>query len=112
VIIESNSILEHITPLLYLVVLDSTQSDFKESARRALDRADGLIFVTPAAEVPEGSAWPDVDFKLSPKPRFQVSKPSFWAPPLGEFVSRRLSDSPSSVAHGSSHPHRMPHLIL
>src|ERR1700722_4230142 len=45
VIIESNSIVEHLDPLLYLVVLDTSQSDFKLSARHALNRADVLVSV-------------------------------------------------------------------
>jgi len=43
VILESNAILEFIRPALYLVVLDPELPDFKESARRFIDRADALV---------------------------------------------------------------------
>jgi hypothetical protein len=52
VIIESNSLLEFIQPDLYLVVLDPGKSDFKESARRFLHRADALILRSPLADAP------------------------------------------------------------
>ena len=42
-IIESNSILRFLQPDLYLSVLDPTNMDFKDSARRYLDRADAVI---------------------------------------------------------------------
>ena len=45
VIIESNSILEFIEPLLCLVVLDGSRRDFKPSAQRSLARADAFISV-------------------------------------------------------------------
>src|SRR5258708_168842 len=40
-ILESNSILQFLLPDLYLVVVDFAVEDFKESALRYLDRADG-----------------------------------------------------------------------
>lgn len=42
-IIESNSLLGFLRPRLYLVVLDPTVEDFKESAARYLDRADAFV---------------------------------------------------------------------
>jgi hypothetical protein len=43
VIIESNSIMEFIDPLLYLVVLDPSRADFKASAGRWIRRAHALV---------------------------------------------------------------------
>lgn len=43
VIIESNSLMGLLRPALYLVVLDPMQADFKDSARKYLDRADGIV---------------------------------------------------------------------
>src|SRR6185312_13085898 len=43
VIFESNSLLKFIRPNLYLSVLDFANSDFKDSAREYLDRADAII---------------------------------------------------------------------
>lgn len=45
VLIESNSILAFLQPLLYLVVLDGTKQDFKDSTRKFLHLADALVCV-------------------------------------------------------------------
>jgi hypothetical protein len=99
VIIESNSIVEHLDPLLYLVVLDSSQPDFKPSARRALDRADVLVSVTSSGPSVVGQQWPEfVPGLLSSKPTFQVSRPKFWNPALGDFVGKRLAITEAAQA--------------
>jgi hypothetical protein len=91
VIIESNSIVEHIDPLLYLVVLDASQTDFKPSARRALDRADAHLFVTAPGIPVDSRPWQDLGpALLTDKPSFHVCKPAFWNPALREFVGKRL----------------------
>lgn len=43
-IVESNSLLGFLSPRLYLAVLDPAVADFKDSARRFLDRADAFVF--------------------------------------------------------------------
>ena len=91
VIIESNSIVEHVDPLLCLVVLDASQPDFKPSARRSLNLADALISVEASSVGTEGGGWPDLNSGLlGSKPSFRVSRPAFWNLALGEFVSARL----------------------
>lgn len=60
VILESNTVLQFLRPVLYLVVLDPRQADFKPSARKALDRADALVLRSPIA----GGAWHDVSPRL------------------------------------------------
>jgi len=42
-IIESNSIVEFIQPDLYIAVLDPAVEDFKNSARRFMERADAVL---------------------------------------------------------------------
>lgn len=42
-ILESNSLLQFMRPLLYLVVLDPQRDDFKDSARLYLDRASAFV---------------------------------------------------------------------
>ena len=71
-IIESNSLLAFLHPALFLVVLDPASSDFKDSARLYLDRADAFVLRSPlpAAEV----AWPSVS------PRLLEAKPLFLQP--------------------------------
>jgi len=116
VIIESNSIMEFIEPLLYLAVLDGSKSDFKPSARRSLSRAHALISVgagTPvdtAGENPEtgerapheASQWHGLNVKrdaqeLRAKPVFAIGGPDYWSPALAEFVRQKL-DGVSGVA--------------
>lgn len=88
VIVESNSILGHITPALYLFVLDPAKSDFKATARRYLERADALITIGPAAGK---YSWPDVDTTtLSNKPVFQLAGPDKISDELLGFVKSRL----------------------
>jgi hypothetical protein len=42
-ILESNTLLQFLKPSLYLMVLDPTKTDFKESAQLQIDRAAGLV---------------------------------------------------------------------
>lgn len=68
-ILESNSIIQFLQPDLYLTVLDYGTSDFKESARLFLDRADAVLLRSSGLNlVPH---WPKVSQKLlEGKPRF------------------------------------------
>ncbi|HZS50872.1 MAG TPA: hypothetical protein VFA54_08435 [Bryobacterales bacterium] len=95
VIMESNSVLRFLKPLLYLVVLDPSVSDFKASARDHLDRADVFLILdrppgTSAAfaPLPPGSggasniasefrpAWDSVSSKLlERRPLYRVRAP-------------------------------------
>lgn len=49
VILESNTLLQFLRPQLYIVVLDPTREDFKDSARLYLDRANAFVFRQPAS---------------------------------------------------------------
>jgi hypothetical protein len=44
VILESNTLLDFVTPSLYLMVLDPAKADFKDSARLAFDRASAIVW--------------------------------------------------------------------
>ena len=86
-IVESNSILQFWKPDLYLVVVDFETTDFKESALRYLDRADGVISV--GRGEPQ---WSGVSRRLwESKPRFPASPPDYVSTDLTEFVDTRLS---------------------
>lgn len=61
VMLESNSIVEFIDPVLYLVVMDGSRRDFKPSARRALARADALIPIKTRLDAP---LWPGLNPRL------------------------------------------------
>ena len=88
VMIESNSIIEFLKPVLYLVVLDSSARDFKPSARRFLAQADGLVAIDSRLDA---RAWDGIAAKgLEEKPVFPVSPPGYFSPELSEFVKQRL----------------------
>ena len=58
-IIESNSILQFLRPDLYLVVVDFSNLDMKDSTRLFIDRADAFIQTGPHT-VPAAPQWPGV----------------------------------------------------
>jgi hypothetical protein len=88
VMIESNSIIEFLKPVLYLVVLDSSERDFKPSARRFLDQADALVAIDSRLDA---RAWSGIAAKgLEEKLVFPVSSPGYFSPELSEFVKQRL----------------------
>jgi molybdopterin-guanine dinucleotide biosynthesis protein len=86
-ILESNSILDYLDPDLYLFVLDPTVADFKESARRWLDRADAILVSTAF------SAWAEQSpgQNLAAKPRFPIAPPAYMSDDVVEFVRARLA---------------------
>ena len=89
VMIESNSILDHLNPDLYIVVLDRSCRDFKTSARRFFARADALVTVEPRSDA---KAWPGIDLSmLENKPLFPVSISNYFSPQLCRFVSQKLT---------------------
>jgi hypothetical protein len=88
-ILESNSILEFLQPDLYLTVLDPSVTDFKESARRFLDRADAVLLASDTANAP---VWARVDLStMSDKARFPIAPPHYVSDELVEFVRARLT---------------------
>src|ERR1700722_9083312 len=74
-IVESNSIVEFLTPDLYLVVLDFAQGDFKAPSRRFLDRADACVVIERGVAQP---AWSGVALESwDAKPRFTAHPPQY-----------------------------------
>jgi hypothetical protein len=87
-IVESNSIVDFLTPDLYLVVLDFAQPDFKASSQRFLRRADACVAIERGTQEP---AWNGVARDAwETKPRFLVRPPQYVTPALAEFVDARL----------------------
>ena len=87
-IVESNSIVEFLTPDLYLVVLDFAQGDFKASSRRFLSRADACVVIERGIPAP---LWNGVaSGSWDGKPSFPVRPPQYVTPALAAFVSGRL----------------------
>jgi len=91
--IESNSILEFLQPLLYLAVLDDSRPDFKPSALRALARADVLVAVGSGLDRRSGSKpWLGLDpAVLRNKPVFPVTRSDYRNPALNQFIRQRLA---------------------
>ena len=68
-ILESNTLLQFLRPSLYLMVVDPTKTDFKDSARLQMDRASAVIFRD--ANENHHAAWPAASAKLlDGKPQF------------------------------------------
>jgi hypothetical protein len=89
VMIESNSILGHIQPALYLFVLDPRKSDFKVTARNHLGHADALITIGSAVS---NHSWPDVDASLlRSRTMFHLARPDNISDELVHFVRQKLA---------------------
>jgi hypothetical protein len=91
-ILESNTLLQFLKPSLYLMVLDPTKTDFKESARLQMDRASAVIF----RETTENrdAAWPGASAKLlEGKPRFKQRQGEELPTELRQQVCDMLGDT-------------------
>ena len=71
VILESNTLLQFLKPSLYLMVLDPSKADFKESARLQMDRAAAFILRQPLSAAGSTAAASGVPLPLlRGKPQF------------------------------------------
>ena len=88
VILESNSVLRFLRPDLFISVLDPATADFKESARRYLDRADAVVLTGGSLGTP---AWNGISLRLIQRARrFEATPPEYCPEALVEFVRERL----------------------
>ena len=88
VVIESNSILRFLRPDVYLSVLDPGTSDFKESARLYLDRADAVLVPRGVMGHPE---WKGVSLKLlAGTPVLAMEPPEYITGAVVAFLVQRL----------------------
>jgi hypothetical protein len=77
-LVESNSVLDFLTPDVYVPVIDAAIVDYKASAQRLLPRADAFAVV---------GGRDDSGVKALPEtPRFDVAPPDYCSPELIEFV--------------------------
>jgi hypothetical protein len=89
VILESNSVLRFLQPDVFVSVLDPETADFKESAKRYLDRADAVVLVGPGIQRP---AWDGVSLRLIEKARrFYGDEAKYCSDDLVDFVRGRLA---------------------
>lgn len=89
VIIESNRILAHLTPDLYVPVLDYAVEDFKDSARRFFCRADAYVVVSRRGRQPSWSHVPVEQIRR--RPVFSVSPGRYENERLIEFIEARMT---------------------
>ncbi len=88
VIIESNSILRFLQPDVFVSVLDAETADFKESAKRYLDRADAVVLTGGSLE---RAAWDGVSASLVRRAeRFSGCAGGYCSPELVAFLQQRL----------------------
>ena len=88
VIIESNCILRHIQPDLYIMVLRYDVDDFKESARETLSCANAVVTIQREGASP---AWADfAREKIAGIPLFVSSDPLVIPSGLLDLISTRL----------------------
>jgi hypothetical protein len=87
-IVESNRIVEHLDPDVYVLALDFHIDDFKASARRLFRRADDYVLSRSTCEMPN---WPDIPLdELLRKPAHRIEPPDFAPVKLIEELRRRL----------------------
>jgi hypothetical protein len=71
VILESNTLLQFLKPSLYLMVLDASKGDFKDSARLQIDRASAFVLRQPLPDANSATAWAGLPLNLMRgKPQF------------------------------------------
>ena len=88
ILIESNSVLKFLRPDLYLTVLDPATTDFKNSAREFLDRADAVILHGAA----EAATWQAVSLKpVKNRPVFRITPPPYVTAEIAGFVRSALT---------------------
>jgi hypothetical protein len=91
VIMESNSVLELVSPDVSLMLLDFSCQDFKPSSTRLLTRADAYIVIDRGFNAP---LWDDIARGMwDQKPRFLVTPPAYVTPEVCEFVLARLTQA-------------------
>jgi hypothetical protein len=90
VILESNTLLQFLKPSLYLMVLDSSKGDFKDSARLQLDRASAFVLRQPLLTGHNGGVWAGLPLQLvRGKPHFLQRE--------GEAVPQALLDQVQGI---------------
>ena len=95
-ILESNTLLDFVTPSLYLMVLDPGKTDFKNSARLLLDRASALVW-RGSFDAANGvvASWPDIaSTQVAQKASFQQRE----GDPLPEALRQKIQSTLGELA--------------
>jgi len=88
-ILESDGIVEFLDPDLYLVVLDFSLDNVKQTTLRHLRRADACVVIARAGALPVTEHL--LGMTLEAKPRYPVTPPGFFSRELADFVRGRLT---------------------
>ena len=91
-VIESDALMRFWKPSLFVMVLDPSNPDFKDSARENLELADAFVFRSPF----EDSDPRFQSLAAMAKPRFFQPLGSPLPPELGQFLSGTISRLPAS----------------
>lgn len=101
-ILESNTLLQFWKPALYLVVLDPSKQDFKDSARLQLDRASAFVLrasLPPRGDAKSPAAWSEAPLALlRDKPQFVQREGQALPASLVEMVKAVLDPYTQSIA--------------
>jgi hypothetical protein len=92
-ILESNTLLDFMTPSFYLMVLDPSKTDFKNSARHLLERASAFVWrSSPEPGSGPKFPWPTLSsLALTDKPSFLQRE--------GESLPRALREAIQATLH-------------
>src|SRR6202158_204360 len=91
-ILESNTLLQFLKPSLYLMVIDPSKADFKESARLQMDRASAFVLRQPLHAADDAHAWAGLPLQLlRGKPKFLQRE--------GEALPQRLLEQVRGMIH-------------
>jgi hypothetical protein len=94
VILESNTLLQFLKPSLYLMVLDPSKGDFKESARLQMDRASAFVLRQPLQDANIAATWAGFPVQLlRGKPEFLQREGEALPPDLLEHVQGIVHDA-------------------
>jgi hypothetical protein len=96
VIVESNSIMQFLTPELYLAVLDFAVEDFKASSLRFLEQADACIVIRHDLQEAVWRAVPRGLWQF--KRQFPVCPPHYVTAELSRFIEDRLAAAEVATA--------------
>jgi hypothetical protein len=98
-ILESNSLLQFVKPSLYFAVIDPDKEDFKESAQKALDRANALVLRGGVSgDAPPAPLWMKLPTKLlREKPSVLQREGEELPRPLEALVYRMMEEAPGAT---------------
>jgi len=84
-IIESTSVMDHLSPDLFLMVIDDSIVEWKDSAQQHISAADGVVLVSRASSKPGGLIRKSAEAKV-----FAITPPSYLSSELIEWIRNKM----------------------